>query len=297
MKQTLTAIILTYNEAHRLRPCLESVRWANEIVVVDSGSTDRTLEIAHEFTPHVHFSGLLGPDKPGGFSDQRNFGLAQATGEWVLFLDADERVTLELAKEIQGRILGNSPENHTAYRLRRREHFFGVYSPYTHGQAWQTRLLRRGSGAWDGRLVHEGLTHRGTLGDLQGYIQHFSKDTVAEYVTTMNKYTSLEAEEFSRSGGKLAPSPWPGMIRAFCYRYVHMKSYREGQLGLLMSLMFAFYCFLSWAKQWEVCKNSAPASTQTQPSRLTASVAGGLSLLWHGAGTIKRRSPRLRKMP
>lgn len=292
---TLSIIVLTYNEAQRLRPCLESVMWANEIVVVDGGSTDGTAEIAREFTPHVYVSGLLGPDRPGGFSDQRNFALGKATGDWVFFLDADERVTPELRAEIEARLLDGPDEGHTAYRLRRREHFFGVYSPHTHGQSWMTRIIRQGQGKYDGRLVHEGLVYTGTLGDLHSEMLHFSKDTVAQYVSTMNRYTSLEAEEAAKNGVPLARTPWRGMAHAFCYRYIHMGSYREGTFGLLMSLMFAFYSYLSWTKHWEICKNEGLVSGESRPAWRTTLTGNLLRGLWLGFGQAKKRARGLRE--
>ena len=284
----ITVIVLTYNEARRLRECLESVRWADEIVVVDGESTDGTVELARLYTPHVYVSDLLGPKNPGGFSDQRNFGLEKATGDWVFFLDADERVTPELRAEIEARLLNGPDEGHAVYRVRRLEHFFGVPSPYTHGQSWLTRLMRRGSARWDGRRVHEGVTHEGTQGDLLAYFLHYSKDTIADYVTTMNRYTSLEAEEMMRSGRPLARSPWPSMIHAFLYRYTHLRSYREGTFGLLMCLMLTFYQYLVWAKHWEKCKDAGLVPGRTQPNTLTTATAGLFGGLWRGIGRVKR---------
>lgn len=286
--QTISIIVLTYNESHRIRPCLESVAWADEIVVVDGYSTDGTADLARKYTPHVYLSDLLGPSKPGGYSDQRNFGLDKASGDWVFFLDADERVTLELQTEIERRLLGADDEGHCVYRVRRLEHFFGVASPYTHGQAWQNRLLRRGQGRYDGRLVHEGILYEGTRGDLLAYILHYSKDTVAQYVETMNRYTSLEAEELVRTGMPLARSPWREMTRAFLHRYIHMQSYREGTFGLLMSLMLTFYQYLVWAKHWEQCKNEGRVPGKTHAGPLASLTGGVLSGLWHGAGHLKR---------
>ena len=287
--KTFSVLVLTYNEAYRLRACLQSVAWADEIVVVDGGSTDETREIAREFTPHVYVSDLLGPDKPGGFSDQRNFALSRASGDWVFFLDADERATPELASEIQRRLLQGADEGHTAYQLRRREHFFGVYSPHTHGQSWMTRIVRRGQARYDGRLVHEGIVYDGTRGDLQSQMLHFSKDTVAHYVSTMNRYTSLEAEEAVRNGEPLARTPWRGMIHAFCYRYFHMGSYREGTFGLLMSLLLTFYSYLAWAKHWELAKNAGHIPGKSRPGIGTALAGGLVRGAWRGFGRIKRR--------
>lgn len=293
-KPSISVLVLTYNEAHRLRPCLESVAWADEVVVVDGGSTDDTRQIAQEFTPHVYVSDLLGPDRPGGFSDQRNFALGKASGDWVFFLDADERATPKLEAEIKARLLEGPDEGHTVYRLRRREHFFGVYSPHTHGHSWMTRIIRRGQGEYDGRLVHEGLTYTGTMGDLQSQMLHFSKDTVAQYVSTMNRYTSLEAEEAARNGTPRARTPWRGMVHAFCYRYFHMGSYREGTFGLLMSLMFAFYSYLTWSKHWELCKNAGLVPGASRPAWRTALAGGLLRGLWLGFGQAKKSARGLR---
>jgi glycosyltransferase involved in cell wall biosynthesis len=288
-KRTLSVIIMTYNEAHRLPSCLESVAWADDVIVVDGYSTDDTADVARKYTPHVYLSDLLGPKNPGGFSDQRNFGLSKATGDWVFFLDADERVTPELRAEIEARLLEGPEEGHSIYRLRRREHFFGVPSPYTHGESWLDRIVRRGAAVWDGRLVHEGLTYEGTRGDLLAYFLHYSKDTVAQYVETMNRYTSLEAEEAFKKGTPLARTPWRAMFHAFFYRYGHMRSYREGTFGLLMCLMLTFYQYLTWAKHWEQCKDAGLVPGQTSAGTFTRATAGAIGGLWRGLGRIKRR--------
>ena len=286
---TLSVIIITYNEAHRLRPCLESMAWADEIVVVDGGSTDGTEKIAHDFTPHVYVSDLLGPDRPGGFSDQRNFALGKASGDWVLFLDADERMTPELAQEIKTRLLGEADEGYSAYRLRRHEHFFGVYSPYTHGQSWLVRIVRRGMGEYDGRAVHEGINLTGSLGDLEGYLLHYSKDSIAQYVATMNRYTSLEAEEKIKTNAPLTRTPWPSIIHGFSYRYFHLGSYREGTFGLLMSLMFAFYNYLTWSKHWELYKDKGIVPGQSHPALQTTLTGTLLRGLWLSFGKMRAR--------
>ena len=249
---TISAIILTYNEEPRLRECLTSAAWCDEVVVVDGYSTDDTVAVAREFTDKVFLSDRLGPSKPGGFAEQRNFGLEQASCEWVFFLDADERFTPDLAKEIRQRFHNGIGADVTIFRVRRREHFFGVYTPYTHGEAWQTRMLRRGAAKWDARLVHEGLETKGKTDSLDGYLLHFSKDSIRDYLTTQNRYTSLEAEQAVVDGLQMAKSPFSGMLRTFLNLYVYKKSYREGAFGLIMSLLFAQYNFLCWAKRWEI---------------------------------------------
>jgi glycosyltransferase involved in cell wall biosynthesis len=248
----VSAVILTYNEEARLRDCLASATWCDEIVVVDGYSTDNTVAVAREFTDKVFLSDRLGPTKPGGFADQRNYALEQSTCDWVFFIDADEKFTPELANEVRQRLQKGIPADVTVFRVRRREHFFGVYTPYTHGEAWQTRMLRRGLAKWDTRLVHEGLQTEGKTGSLDSYLLHFSKDSIRDYLATQNRYTTLEAEQAVADGVPLAKSPFSGMLRTFLNLYVYKGSYREGAFGLIMSLIFAQYNFLCWAKRWEI---------------------------------------------
>lgn len=249
---TCSVVVLSYNEEARIRECLESAAWCDEIVVVDGFSTDNTVAIAREYTDKVFLSDRLGPRNPGGFAAQRNFALDQVTSEWVFFLDADERFTPELSSEIRRIQRGGVPGNIAAFRIRRREHFFGVYTPYTHGEAWQTRMVRGGRARWDGRLVHEGLNVEGDTGSLSGYLLHYSKDSINDYVATQSRYTSLEAEQAVRDRVPLESSPLLGMLRTFLNIYVYKGACREGAFGLIMALLFTHYNFLCWAKRWEI---------------------------------------------
>jgi glycosyltransferase involved in cell wall biosynthesis len=277
---TISAIVLTYNEQTRLRECLASAAWCDEVVVVDGHSTDDTVAVAREFTDKVFLSDRLGPSKPGGFAEQRNFGLEQAASEWAFFLDADERFTPELAKEIRQRLQNGIATESTIFRVRRREHFFGVYTPYTHGEAWQTRMLRRGAAKWDARLVHEGLVTEGKTDSLDGYLLHFSKDSISDYLATQNRYTSLEAEQAVADGLGLAKSPLPGMLRTFLNLYVYKRSYREGAFGLIMSLFFAQYNFISWAKRWEIEMKAGRIKPDQPRIAWIEKVASFLSFVW-----------------
>jgi glycosyltransferase involved in cell wall biosynthesis len=288
LRPRISAIVLTYNEAKRVGPCLESLLWADEILVIDGFSTDDTVSVAQCFTSLVYRSDLLGPDKPGGFSDQRNFAISRATGDWVLFVDADERVTPDLAGEIRTVVSGIGPGDPSAFRMRRREHFFGVPTHYTQGPSWQTRLVRRDAGHWNSRAVHESLLVEGRIGDLSGFLQHYSKDSIAQYVETMNRYTALEAAEAFKKNQLPARSPIPAMLRNFLHRYIYLESYREGVFGLLMSLMFAVYTYLCWANHWELAKNAGIISAQTRPRWYTRLLAGAMRGCWRGAGFLKR---------
>ncbi len=277
---TISAIILTYNEEARLRDCLASATWCDEVVVVDGYSTDKTVAVAREFTDKVFLSDRLGPSKPGGFAEQRNFGLEQAASEWVFFLDADERFAPELGKEIRQRLQTGIDSEFTMFQVRRREHFFGVYTPYTHGEGWQTRMLRRGAAKWDARLVHEGIETKGKMGSLDGYLLHFSKDSIADYLTTQNRYTTLEAEQAVADGQPLAKSPFSIMLRTFLNLYVYKGSYREGAFGLIMSLFFAQYSFHCWAKRWELEMKAGRIKSDQPRIGWLERIARILSFVW-----------------
>jgi glycosyltransferase involved in cell wall biosynthesis len=284
----ISAIVLTYNEAKRLGPCLESLLWADETIVVDSFSTDDTVQVARCYTSLVYRSDLLGPDKPGGYSDQRNFAMGKATGDWLLYVDADERVTPALAVEIRAAVSASGSAGPAAFRMRRRENFFGVATHFTHGPSWQTRLVRRDAGQWNSRAVHEQLRVEGAVSDLNEYLQHYSKDSIAQYVETMNRYTSLEAAEAFKKKRRPPRSPLPGMMRNFLQRFIYLESYREGAFGLLMSVMFGFYSYLTWAKHWELAKNAGVAPAESRPGMFTRFIAAGLHGAWRSFGAIKR---------
>ena len=277
---TISAIILTYNEQVRLRDCLASATWCDEVVVVDGYSTDDTVGVAREFTDKVFLSDRLGPSKPGGFAEQRNFALEQASSEWVFFLDADERFTPELAKEVRERFRKGIDADVAIFRVRRREHFFGVYTPYTHGEGWQTRMHRKGAAKWDARLVHEGLQSEGKTDSLDGYLLHFSKDSISDYLATQNRYTSLEAEQAVADGVQLAKSPFLGMLRTFFSLYVYQRSYREGAFGLIMSLFFAQYNFHCWAKRWEIEMKAGRIKADQPRVVWLEKIASLLSFIW-----------------
>lgn len=283
----IAAVILTFNEAARVRGCLESVRWADEIVVVDGFSTDDTASIAKEFTDKVLLSDRLGPGNPGGYSDQRNFALQHTTAPWALFIDADERCTPELATEIQ-KVLADSPDDDvTAYQMRRKEFFFGVHTPYTHGSGWLVRLLRTDRVRWNDRLVHEGIVTTGAIRRLQGELLHYSKDSIADYLATLNRYTSLEAQELEKTGRPLLRRPLFESFRTFCNLYIYKGAYREGGFGLIMSVFLANYTFQTWAKHWEAEMKAGRIPATHPRFRVLEGVAAMLRSVW-----IRLRPPR-----
>jgi glycosyltransferase involved in cell wall biosynthesis len=239
---TLSAAIVVLNEEERLRACLESVVWADEIVVVDAGSSDKTMAIAREFTDRALFRAW------DGYGAQKNFALGQCRGDWLLSIDADERVPDALRDEIQATIRDDRPE--VGYYLPRRNVFQGRW--VRHGGLypdWQLRLFRRGRGAFLERAVHESVRVDGPTGRFAVPLVHESYRSVADAVARLNRYSDLAATDLARAGrgGSLADL----LVRP-AWRFLSMYFLRAGCLdgwrGLVLAALHAHYVFLRAAK-------------------------------------------------
>jgi glycosyltransferase involved in cell wall biosynthesis len=229
-KPKLSVIIITLNEAENIRPCLESVSWADEIVVVDSGSSDQTVEICQEYSAKILIN-----NQWQGFGFQKNLALLQATGDWVLSLDADERVTPELRETIQS-CIGN-PEAE-AYLLPRQAYFLG--KAMRHGGWWPDyvlRLFRRDCGEFSNVLVHETVITRGKIAKLRQPLIHYSYVSLEQLLSKINHYSSAganQAHESGKSGGlgkALGRGMW-AFFRAYCLR----AGFLDGSAGLIAAI-------------------------------------------------------------
>jgi glycosyltransferase involved in cell wall biosynthesis len=246
----VSVAVITFNEEDRLRACLESVAWADEIVVVDSESHDKTVQIAREFTDRV----VVRPWP--GFADQKNFALALATGDWILSLDADEEVSAELRDEIRDVVTRADAAD--GYAVRRRNVFLGQW--IRHGGLypdWQVRLFRRGRGRFGARDVHESVDVDGTLGRLGGDLVHRSYRDVADFFDRANRYSTLAAAELVRTGRRarareLVARP----LGRFVSMYVVQRGFLDGRKGLLLAALYAYYVFMRTAKVWEVTRRA-----------------------------------------
>lgn len=226
---TLSVIVITKNEAHAIRACLESVRWADEIVVLDSGSTDGTVDICREFTPHVHTT-----DWPG-FGPQKNRALALATGGWVLSLDADERVPETLRAEIQAAM---ASATHDAFRMPRLSSYCGRFM--RHGGWWPdhvTRLFRRERARFSDDLVHERLIVDGTTGTLRQHLVHLAFTDLDEVLNKINSYSSSGAALAARRNktGSLGKAVLRGLW-AFVRTYVLRAGFLDGKEGFMLAV-------------------------------------------------------------
>ena len=243
MTATLSVVILTLNEESNIVDCIASVKGADQVLVVDAGSTDRTQELARG-------AGALVVVRPmTDFAEQRNFAHQQVTSDWVLHLDADERATPELLEEI--RRVSAAPSA-TAYWVPELTYIFGAA---LHHGGWypqyHVRFQRRSHGQW-GRSVHEGFSVDGPIGHLTANIVHYAHPTVHAFVEKMNRYTDLEAKSASGSAGTLAlravvePGPY------FLYKYVVQQGFRDGWRGLSIALLLGFYRCLTYLKALEL---------------------------------------------
>lgn len=236
---TLTAIILTYNEARHVAECIESVRFADHVLVFDSFSTDDTVKLAQSAGAEVI------QRKFDHYAGQRNAALAAVEGpaDWVLFVDADERVTPELAAEVRTVIESGDC---AGYRIPRFNYIFGRL---TRGAGWypdyQTRLLKVGAARYDPeRQVHELVLLDGAEGTLIQHFIHYNYENVAQFVLKQQRYTAYDARILCEQGIRPKPQnyflqPW----RQFWWRFVTLKGYQDGLHGLRLSLLMAWYEF------------------------------------------------------
>lgn len=239
----LSVILITKNEAVNIRACLESVAWADEIIVVDSGSTDDTLAIARDFTPHVHVH-----DWPG-FGAQKNRALDYATREWVFSIDADERVTPELRAEIETVLAGPQAD---AYRVPRLSSFCGRFM---HHSGWRPdyvlRLFRRSKGRFSDALVHESVQLQGSVGQLRQSLLHYSYRDFEDVIAKLNSYSSASAAMLQRRGrrGGLAQAIYHGLW-AFVRTYFLRAGFLDGREGFMLAVMNAENSYYRYIKLW-----------------------------------------------
>jgi glycosyltransferase involved in cell wall biosynthesis len=239
--------VVTLNEEERLRACLESVAWADEIVIVDAESQDKTAQIAREFTDHV----VVRPWP--GFAEQKNFALERARGDWLLSLDADETVSAALRLEVEALLAGHGPSA-DAFAVPRRNVYWGRW--VRHGGLypdWQVRLLRRGRGRFVVRAVHESVAVEGRVARLGGHLEHRSYRDVGDFVARAERYATLAAEDWVRSGRPVRPVRDLALrpLGRFLSMYVVRAGFLDGGRGFLLAALYAYYVLMRSAKAWE----------------------------------------------
>jgi glycosyltransferase involved in cell wall biosynthesis len=246
----LTVTVITRNEAAHIAAALESACFADELVVVDGESTDDTVAIARRFTDRV----IVRPW--AGYVAQKNFAAEQASHDWILSLDADERVSPPLAHEI-GQLMIADPRA-AGYRFPRVTFHLGRWLRSTDWYPdYQLRLYDRGRARWAGGFVHESVTADGPVRALRGELLHYAYRDISHHLQTMDRYTTLAARQMHEDGRRAG---WLDVLVrprfAFFRNYVLRGGFRDGMAGLIVSMMNAHYVGLKFAKLWELCSHS-----------------------------------------
>jgi glycosyltransferase involved in cell wall biosynthesis len=246
-KLPLTVAIITLNAASQIQACLESVAFADEILLVDSGSTDGTPELARRLGARVETKEWL------GFGRQKGHAVAIARHDWVLCLDADERVTEPLARSIREAMAN---PRYRAWRMARRNRFLGRWLSHGEGYPdWSPRLFNRMNGRWSEDLVHEKVLYAVTPGTLRGDLMHDSFDDISTYLERQNRYTTLaarQAYELGRSAGVLHLCLSPAV--RFLKFYILRLGFLDGVPGLLHISIGCMNSYMKYAKLIELRK-------------------------------------------
>ena len=245
MKNSLSVIVLTHDDEERIVDCLDNLGFANEIIIIDDESCDRTVELARQYTSKIYKKSLN-----KNFSNQRNFALNYASCEWVLFVDSDEIISKSLREEIMSAI---EKGGYSGFLIKRVDFVWG--RKMSHGELSQVKLLRlarKDAGKWHGK-VHETWKVVGKVGELSNPLMHVPHQNVREFVRDIDEYSSLRADELHE---KSVNVPFLHILLyplgKFIHNYWLRRGYKDGVAGLIYSMMMSFHSFLVRAKLYQL---------------------------------------------
>lgn len=244
----ISAVILTKNEEQNIKKCLESIRWCDEIIIIDDNSFDRTLEIAKKYKTIIYTNHLN-----NDFSTQRNLGLSKAKNEWVLFVDADEIVSDALAYEISNAVelKDQNLRNFSGFYIKRLDRIWN--KTLRHGETGNIQLLRLGKksfGIWEGK-IHEKWKINGLVGKLTNPILHYPHQNLDGFLNEINFYTDIRASELKDKKTKvffLSILLYP--LGKFVINYIFKRGFLDGMQGLVFALSMSVHSFLVRGKLW-----------------------------------------------
>jgi glycosyltransferase involved in cell wall biosynthesis len=250
--EKISIAIITKDEERNIRACLESVKWADEVVVVDNGSTDRTVAVCQEYGARVFREDWK------GYSGQKNSAIEKTRNEWVLSLDADERVSPELRREMEESLAAEPSVD--GYWIPRKNFFLGRWIRRC---GWypdlNLRLFRKSRGRFGERAVHERVEIRGKTIPLTQPLIHETYRTLTDFVQRMDRYSTLAAREMNREGREFR---WIDLLfrppSTFVQMYILRAGFLEGYDGLVLSVSYSFYTFAKYAKLREIGKSEKP---------------------------------------
>jgi glycosyltransferase involved in cell wall biosynthesis len=247
----LSAIVIAKDEEKNIGACLESLAFADEtVVLVDAESRDNTRAVAEASGARVFVQEWK------GYAETKQIAVSKASGGWILWVDADERVTPELAEEIR-RTLAGRPDR-AAYRVKRKAFFLGKW--IRHG-GWYpgrvARLFKKDKGRFNGAEVHEGLVVEGGTGDLNSALLHYTDDSLEQYFRKFNAYTGLAALDMSRRGKAFKTADlFFRPFHMFLKMYVFQLGFLDGMEGFVLAVLSAQYAMVKYAKLWELRRAS-----------------------------------------
>ena len=244
----ISATLITCNEEGNIEGALQSLTWADEIVVVDSGSSDATIEICRRYTDRIFTRSWT------GFVDQKNHAVTQASHDWIVSLDADERVGPELRREVEQ--LRQAGFQRAGYRIPRVAYFMGRW--IRHGDWYpdfQLRLFDRRRGRWQGGRVHESVRIEGTPGLLRGEIRHYTYRSLSDYLRRLETYTTLASQDYRQKGRTASMAKVLGNpLAAFMKSYILKRGFLDGAPGMMVAVMGAVSVYFKYAKLYELQK-------------------------------------------
>jgi len=251
-KVKVTVAVITKNEEKIIARCLESARWADEIIVVDAFSKDRTVDIAKSFGAKV-----VQRNFTGAFADDRNAGNDNAKNDWVLHIDADDVITDGFRKKLEDVIAGK--EDAVVYKFRRKNFFLGHSMDHGGFHHYIPNLVNKRYVRYEGK-IHEVPVYKGREGLIEADIEHYPFDSIEQFTGRQNRYTTIAAKHILDTEGLLSEKVIKkNMInksfKVFWKSYVKKQGYKEGVYGLVFGVLFAWINFLKWAKYWELTKD------------------------------------------
>jgi glycosyltransferase involved in cell wall biosynthesis len=251
--EKISVAIITKNEEANIRECLESIQWADEVVVVDSGSTDQTLEICRQYRAQVF------QEEWKGYARQKNSAIAKTRNSWVLSLDADERVPVELREEIAGISASKGLEG---YFIARKNFFLGSWIKHCGWYPdYNLRLFRKGQGHFQEREVHERVEIEGETGRLRHPLEHHTYRSLSDFIQRLDRYSNLAAREMEKEGRRFRRTDLFFRPPAtFLQMYLLQAGFLDGYLGFLLSVLYSFYTFTKYSKLKEQQSLANPQS-------------------------------------
>lgn len=241
----LSVVIIAKNAENDIADALSSVKFCNEIIVIDSGSTDKTVDIAKKMGAKVFAA------KVKDYASARNFGLQKAKGNWIFYTDTDERVTEELKKEIESEI-GNRESGIVAYKVKRKNFYYGNHEwPYI--EKLERLFRKKNLKEWYGEL-HESPKIDGTIGELDGFLFHYSHKDLSSMVNKTILWSVVEAKlRYDANHPKMTWWRFPRvMITVFFNSYIKQRGWKAGIVGLIEGFYQAFSIFITYSKLWEL---------------------------------------------